>query len=176
MLSYRLRRAGPGFHVLLFAGLMAALMALSGCQVRPLYGEHSGPARSIGISEAHTRVGLLVRNELIFAFGQGAGEPINPVYTLDLRTIARTEGALPSGGQDEFTAARVVVTGDYRLVESATGEVLATGSRSATALLDLPGQGYARLRAIRDAEDRAAREAAMLLRADISAKLAQPGR
>ena len=59
--------------------LTAALGALAGCQVRPLYSEGASgaPAQklaSIQISDADTRVAQEVRNRLIFLVGGGAGD------------------------------------------------------------------------------------------------------
>ena len=46
-----------------------------------------------------------------------------------------------------------------------------TGKRRTVALVDYPDQEFAKIRATRDAEDRAARELAELIRADIAAWL-----
>lgn len=153
-----------------------ALVALSGCQVRPLYADGAGAQRAIAISEPRHRVEQLVRNELVFIFGGGAGEPTNPVYRMKLLVTSRLQGVLPSGGDDEFTAARVVVDAKYTLTSVATDEVVLTGERSAVAQLDNPAQHYGTTRAIHDAENRAAREAAQFVNADIAGKLAALGR
>ena len=47
--------------------------------------------------------------------------------------------------------------------------------RQAVALVDNPDQEYANVRALRDAENRAAREAAAFLNADIAGKFARKG-
>mgnify|MGYP001244532381 CR=1 FL=1 len=175
MLSSRRFRAG-----LAAAGLVAALLGVTGCQVQPLYGSTSSSGSvanaTIAISPPTNRVGRVVRNELVFAFGQGSGEPVNAEYRLDLSASASTAGVLPTGLQNDFSAARVTASGSYRLVVEATGEQIAAGSRRAMALLDYPAQGYSNVRAVRDAEDRAARELAALIRADIVAKLAARAR
>ncbi|MBB6181414.1 hypothetical protein HNQ75_003401 [Rhizobium flavum] len=52
------------------------------------------------------------------------------------------------------------------------GEILKRGSRTATALLDVSRQEFAELRSVRDAENRAAREVAEFIRADLAIALA----
>jgi LPS-assembly lipoprotein len=159
-----------------FASLFAAAaLSLSACQVRPLYGNMSGANRSVAISEADTRVEQVVRNDLVFAFGGGSGEPANASYRLDLDVVAVNQGVLAAGANDEFTAARVVVIGKYVMTDSASGEVLFSGERRAVAAVDNPDQEYADVRATRDAENRAAREAAAFLNADIAGKFAAKG-
>ncbi|PWW00559.1 LPS-assembly lipoprotein [Hoeflea marina] len=154
-------------------GLLVASSLLAGCQVRPLYGEGGADLAGIEIKPATTRVEQVVRNELIFKFGGGAGEPASPDYTLALRVQGSTGNVLAAGTDNDFTAARTTVSGTYTLTARADGKVIASGVRAATALLDLPSQNYARLRAIRDGEDRAARSLAAMIEADIAAKLSR---
>ena len=72
------------------------------------------------------------------------------------------EGLLPG---------QAVVAVDYILRRNADGQVLKAGHRQVTALVDFPVQEFAKVRAIRDAENRAATEAAELVRADLAAAL-----
>lgn len=153
----------------------AAALSLSACQVRPLYGNMAGQDRSIAISEPNSRVEQVVRNELVFAFGGGSGEPSNPAYRMDLDVAVRNQGVLSAGANDEFTAARVVVIGKYVVTDAASGQTLFSGERQAVAAVDNPDQEYADVRAIRDAENRAARETAAFLNADIAGKFAAKG-
>ena len=71
-------------------------------------------------------------------------------------------------------AGRIVVTADYNLARESTGETVRSGKRSTVALVDFPVQEFAKVRATRDAENRAARELAELIRADIAASLPRP--
>src|SRR5262245_21390884 len=85
--------------VLLVAGLAAA----SGCTVRPLYTDTPAPVEGtvtgsigeelsiIAIKPPVNRVGQEVRNNLIFLFNGGKGEPANPRYTLALIVSSRAE-------------------------------------------------------------------------------------
>ncbi|TCQ25126.1 LPS assembly lipoprotein LptE [Rhizobium sp. PP-CC-3G-465] len=161
---------------LCFAGLSLLLMA--GCQVRPLYsdGPSGAPATalaSIGISEAKDRVEQRVRNALIFLTSGGKGEPTAPQYQLALSVSHQTTGVLFDERNDNDTASagRLVIEADYNLTRVDTGKTVKSGHRKAVALVDFPIQEFAKLRAIRDAENRAARELAEVIRADLAAAL-----
>ena len=160
-----------------FVALVAIFGALAGCQVRPLYSEGASgaPAQklaSIEISDADTRVAQEVRNRLIFLVGGGAGEPVNPQYKLALNVTSKIVGVLYEKDEaDTADAGRATVTADYNLSRADTGETVRSGKRSAVALVDFPDQEFAKLRAKRDAENRAARELAEIIRADLAAAL-----
>lgn len=167
------RNSGLGRWLLTAAGLSAMLLAAS-CQVKPLYATGSDTAAalaSIDFSEADDRVELEVRNNLVFMAGGGAGEPVNPEYDVDFNVTTRYIGVLLDLDEDLPRAGRVELRADFTLKRHATGEVLKTGKRRTVALVDYPNQEFAKIRANRDAEDRAARELAELMRADIASWL-----
>ena len=155
---------------------VALIGMLAGCQVRPLYstpGGTEGKLASVSISEAGDRVEQQVRNDLIFLFAGGAGEPQNAVYHLEMDVTVRTVGVLNDVRDDIARSGRVTVTADYNLTRADSGETLASGKRSAVAMVDFPAQEFAKLRAVRDAENRGARELAELIRADVASALAR---
>ena len=155
---------------------VALIGMLAGCQVRPLYstpGGTEGKLASISISEAGDRVEQQVRNDLIFLFAGGAGEPQNAVYHLEMDVTVRTVGVLNDVRDDIARSGRVTVTADYNLTRADSGETVASGKRSAVAMVDFPAQEFAKLRAVRDAENRGARELAELIRADVASALAR---
>jgi LPS-assembly lipoprotein len=155
---------------------VALIGALAGCQVRPLYSTPSGTEgklASISLSEAGDRVEQQVRNDLIFLFAGGAGEAQNAVYHLEMDVTYKTVGVLNDVRTDTARSGRVTVTADYNLTKSDSGETIASGKRSAVAMVDFPSQEFAKLRAIRDAENRGARELAELIRADVASALAR---
>ncbi|MCX8999504.1 LPS assembly lipoprotein LptE [Rhizobiaceae bacterium BDR2-2] len=161
-----------------FAALVLTISAglLSACQVRPLYSEHSATSqalKSIGFSQAEDRVAQEVRNRLIFLTSGGAGEAVNPEYQVDLAVRTRIVGVLVDATSDEARAGRVIVNVTYALKRARTGEIIKNGNRSAIALVDYPEQEFAKIRAIRDAENRAAREAAEFVRMDLAGALVQ---
>lgn len=160
--------------------LLACLVLASACTVRPLYAPASSAGAgaattadlaSIAIKPATTRYGQEVRNHLVFLLSGGQGEPASPVYTLDLPVTALNEAAaiIQVGDEDEPTAGTVTVASAYTLSKGT--KVVAKGRRQVASSYDAPRQEFARLRAIRDAENRAARELAELLRLAIAQDL-----
>jgi len=152
------------------------LTALAGCQVRPLYSDAAGTSAalaSIEISDADERVEQEVRNALIFLVAGGQGEPANPQYHLALNVTTRGMGVLYDQARDRAGAGRIVVKADYNLSRAGTGETIKSGNRTAVALVDFPVQEFAKVRAVRDGENRAAKELAELIRADIAAALSR---
>jgi LPS-assembly lipoprotein len=160
------------------------LTALGGCQVRPLYsdgptGSTATALASIEISDAENRVEQEVRNALIFLTSGGKGEPINPQYHLALNVSHRTMGVLydqtddddDDDDDDDPGAGRIIVKADYNLTRAGTGETVKAGYRTAVALVDFPQQEFAKVRAVRDGENRAAKELAEIISADIAAAL-----
>ena len=171
------------------SGLIASAALVSACTVRPLYsssplsaGSQVGAAAelaSISIKPVTTRYAQQVRNNLIFALGQGAGEQASPVYSLDLGVTELVESAAivqVQTNEDEPTAGTVTLTANYVLSDAKTGVVIATGKRSIPSSFDRPLQEYASYRAQIDAENRAARELADLLRLSIAQDLVRHGK
>jgi len=170
-------------------GMIAALALVSACTVRPLYSNQplspgsqlsaSAELASIGIKPVSTRYAQQVRNNLIFAFGQGSGEPASPAYTLDLGVTELVESAAivqVQTQEDEPTAGTVTLTANYVLRDTATNAVIAVGKRSIPSSFDRPLQEFAAYRAQINAENRAARELADLLRLSIAQDLAKRGK
>ncbi|MFB2552959.1 LPS assembly lipoprotein LptE [Ensifer soli] len=156
--------------------LAAVALLLAGCQVRPLYetpAPVAGRLAAIEISEAGDRVEQAVRNALIFALAGGAGEPANPEYRLALTVSTRTMNVLYDRKSDRAAAGRITVKADFNLTRVSDGRTVVSGSRSSVALVDFPVQEFSKLRAIRDGENRAAREVAEIIRADVASALAR---
>lgn len=156
------------------ATTLAATVFLASCQVRPLYSESSGVAgklESVAFSEATTRVEQEVRNRLIFLASRGAGEAVKADYKVEFNAKSSVIGTLLIASSDTSRAGRATVSVDYTLKSTKDDHVIKAGNRSVTALVDFPAQEFAKQRAIRDAEDRASREAAELVGADIAAAL-----
>ena len=125
---------------------VALIGMLAGCQVRPLYSTTSGSEgklASVSISSADDRVEQQVRNDLIFLFSGGAGETQSALYHLELNVTVRKIGVLLDVRDDSARAGRIVVSADYNLVRTDSGETLASGKRSTVALVDFPVQEFA---------------------------------
>ncbi|WP_442792886.1 hypothetical protein [Rhizobium sp. SL86] len=167
-LSPVLRRAGRVTLFLAAAGLIA------GCQVRPLYSTSSAVPQklaAIKISPADDRVEQVVRNRLIFLMTGGAGEPAASDYQLQMNVTSARANILDDEISTALTPGRVTVTATYSLSSTKDSKVLKQGTRSVTALVDIGNQEFAKLRAYRDAEDRAGRELAEFIRADLASVL-----
>jgi LPS-assembly lipoprotein len=157
----------------------------SACTVRPLYSNTVAPGvtettvaayPSIDIKPVQTRYAQEVRNHLIFMLNGGAGQPANPQYSLDLGVTEVATGLLLAAtttGEDRPSAGTIVMTSSYRLTKVGTGEVVARGTRRISSSYDRPRQEFAALRAQRDAENRAARELAELLKLAIGQDLSR---
>ena len=167
-------------------GMVAALALVSACTVRPLYSNQplspgsqlsaSAELGSISIKPVNTRYAQQVRNNLIFAFGQGSGEPASAAYSLDLGVTELVESAAivqVQTQEDEPTAGTITLTANYVLRDTATNTVIAVGKRSVPSSFDRPLQEFAAYRAQIDAENRAARELADFLRLAIAQDLAK---
>jgi len=156
--------------------MVAVAGLLSACQVKPLYAVSTGVTQKlsqVSFSDTGSRVGQEVRNQLIFIAGRGAGETKTPKYTADLSVTSGTTGVLYLPSSDTSGAGRTTVTVSFTLKDSATGKVLKSGSRAVTSLVDFPTQEFAKYRAILNSEDRAAREVAEMVAADIAAALSR---
>lgn len=154
--------------------LIGAALLLAGCQARPLYqdanGETRGALAAISYSEASSRIGLETRNRLIF-LTSGGKEPAAPEYRVELNVSGGVAGILLEEAADTPNAGRAAIVGTYTLTRVSDDTVLKTGRRTGVALFDYPRQEYAKLRAVRDAETRAARELAESIYADLAMAL-----
>ncbi len=156
-------------------GAVAAMPLLAACTVQPLYynptseGVPTGVTaelRSIAIKPVETRDAQEVRNHLIFLLNGGSGQPPVSRYTLTLyvTSVTRSAAVVQRAKENEPTAGTVTMSARYVLSETDTANVVAEGTRQITSSYDEPRQEYAALRAERDAQNRAARELAELLK------------
>ncbi|MEJ8310719.1 LPS assembly lipoprotein LptE [Agrobacterium larrymoorei] len=158
---------------------------LAGCQVRPLYSVESGTREklaSVSFASASDRITQEVRNHLIFLAYGGEGAPTKTDYQVKLVVSSSatstevTNDTSLSVGKSNYEGpypGRVTMTGQYVLTRMSDGQVLRSAKRTVTAMLDLPQQEFAKIRAIRDGENRAARELAEIIRTDIAATLSR---
>lgn len=147
---------------------------LSSCQVQPMYKVNTptgASLASIGFSEAGDRITQEVRNNLIFLTSGGAGEAKNPEYTLELAITSSVGTPLLDDSSTMPKMARMTLAAVYKLVRVSDGTIVRAASRQAVSLYDYPGQEFAKLRAKRDAENRAAKELAEIIRADLAGYL-----
>ncbi|MBE7184562.1 MAG: hypothetical protein INR68_09175 [Methylobacterium mesophilicum] len=170
----------------LFGALALSLVlgVSAGCTVRPLYANPDTPLgaepkgaaaalRTVVVAPVSTRDAQEVRNQLIFLFNGGRAQAATPAYTVNLAVVTTSESSadIQVADDTEPTAAAIVMNATYSLTDAATGAVVANGRRSMSSSYDVPRQEFAVLRAQRDAENRAARELAELLRLAIAQDL-----
>lgn len=159
------------------ASIAAVLVALAGCQVKPLYavspeGTSTGQQlAAIEFSQADDRIEQAVRNELIFLTSGGARESKNPAYKLAMNVTSFRQNVLDEQVTNSLIPGRVTLTATYSLTRVSDGKVLRTSTRKSTALLDVSAQEFAEMRAYRDAENRAAKQLAEFIRGDIATTL-----
>lgn len=155
--------------------VIAALAALTAGCFQPMYAEHKDGTpglreKLMGVeltpvnlptASREARLGVEIRNALAFKlYGNATGLP--PTHRLEMRLssgrsslILDPATALPSIESYNLTAS-------YQLIDIATGKTVMSGSTFSRVSYDIPGsyQRFARARAFRDAEDRAAQEIA----------------
>ncbi|MBL8584868.1 MAG: hypothetical protein JNL61_21890 [Rhizobiaceae bacterium] len=168
------------------AVLLAASLFSAGCTVQPLYGKApvgtdgtqtaaiNTQLAAISVKQVDTRYAQQVRNDLLFLFYGGTNQPAAPRYVLDLGVTALNEWTATTqvDTDDRATAAMLTMISTYLLTDAETGETISSGRRQISSSYDVPTQEFAALRAKRDAEDRAARELAELLRLAVAQDLA----
>lgn len=174
---FRFNRNGNAFSPRLVARLsvVAVLAALTAGCFHPMYAEHAdgSPAlrdRLMGVellpidkpnASRDARIGVEIRNALAFKlYGGATGAP--PTHQLRIRFSTTRSSlmldphtALPSNENYGIDAS-------YQLIEVATGKTVLNANTFARTSYDIPGQlqRFARARAYRDAEDRAAQQIA----------------
>ncbi|HWM47590.1 MAG TPA: LPS assembly lipoprotein LptE [Xanthobacteraceae bacterium] len=162
-----------GLRATLVRGALIALLAApaAGC-FQPLYGDRTVTGdsamktalASVGVQQIvapngtpEARIAVQLRNDLLFALG-GGQTPSVPSHILNVRisstrlsVIVDTQTARPDVENYGLTAL-------YELVDQRTNKVVVKGTTFSRVSYDIPGQQqrFARQRALRDAEDRAA--------------------
>ena len=107
------------------------------------------------------RVRVAIRNALAFKlYGNATGAP--PLYRLVLKFTTSRSSLMVDPITALPTSENYGIDAQYNLVEIATNKSVMTGTTFSHVSYDIPGsyQRFARARAFRDAEDRAAQEIA----------------
>lgn len=155
-------------------GLLLA-SSVAGC-FQPLYGDHSlggNPSVRQSLSSVEVqqiaaprgspeaRVAVELRNALLFDL-TGGGAQQTPSHRLEIKMRTTRQAIIVDINTGRYEAMITGINAEYTLSEIGTGKVVAKGSTFSRASLDIPGQQqrFAQARAVRDAEDRAAKVAA----------------
>jgi LPS-assembly lipoprotein len=150
---------------------VAALAALTAGCFQPMYAEHTDGTpglreKLLGVelppvdkpnASREARIGVAIRNALAFKlYGEATGMP--PTHRLVLKFSTSRSSLLVSQTTGLPTTEDVGVDAQFNLIEIATNKSVMTGTTFARTSYDMPGsyQRFARERAFRDAEDRAA--------------------
>src|SRR3954471_9168258 len=154
---------------------VAALAALTAGCFQPMYAEHSDgtPAlrdKLMGVelppvdkpnASREARLGVEIRNALAFKlYGNATGMP--PTHRLGLRFSTSRSSRRVEPNAAPPSSENYGVDAQYNLIEIASNKSVMTGTTFSRVSYDIPGQlqRFARARAVRDAEDRAAHEIA----------------
>ncbi|MBV7265385.1 LPS assembly lipoprotein LptE [Erythrobacter ani] len=143
-------------------GLCAALLALTGCGLQPMYagGSSSGIAQGLAAVDVPAipgRAGWLVRNALVERLG-AAGDA-SPAYRLDVRLDDSLQ-ALGVLNDDTISRERRILRARYQLVDLASGEILLDATDGFDAGIDVVSSEYATIAAEQTALEDLAKEIA----------------
>jgi LPS-assembly lipoprotein len=155
--------------------VVAALAALTAGCFQPMYAEHADGSpglreKLMGVevppvdkpnASREARIQVEVRNALAFKlYGNATGMP--PTHRLELRFTTNRSSLMVDPATALPTSENVGIDAQYNLIEIASSKSVMTGTTFSRVTYDIPGQlqRFARSRAFRDAEDRAAQEIA----------------
>ena len=154
------------------AGALWICLALAACGFQPLYSTRAagpsvnGELASVAVLEQKTRLGQLIRNELISTMSP-PGQEAPPRYALELLPRAAEEVTI-QGFDTGVLRRSFQVDVDFRLLDADLAEVLYAGRTFSQASYDRTGTPFANRQARIAAEERAAREVG----SDIATRLA----
>jgi LPS-assembly lipoprotein len=148
-----------------------AIAALAGGCFQPLYGEHSptgGPVLRDQLSAVdvlqieapkgsdEARLAVEVRNALLYDF-TGGGVSAPPTHQLKISIYSTRATIIVDVNTSRPDIENYGLNATYTLTEIATKKVVVTGQTFARVSYDIPGQEqrFARIRGLRDAENRA---------------------
>lgn len=156
-----------------FCGVILALgLAVSGCSFQPLYGENGAVSDTktllkdidVSVAGADERVAQNISNEIKYRINEDTGKT---TYSLKVE-YTETKSALFSNTVDRVTSNSLRLSASWTLYDSNTAEPVYKSNSFTAVSYNLTDQPYANLRALRDAQDRAA----VLIAEDIVTKLA----
>jgi LPS-assembly lipoprotein len=154
---------------------VVALAALTAGCFQPMYAEHidGSPGlreKLMGVelppidkqnASRDARIGVEIRNALAFKlYGNATGLP--PTHRLVIRFTTTRSSLMVDPNTALPTSENYGIDAQFNLVDIATDKSVMTGTTFSRVSYDMPGsyQRFARSRAFRDAEDRAAQEIA----------------
>ena len=163
------------FRILARLVMVSALAALTAGCFQPMYAERSDGSPALreklqGVellplkyanASREARLGVEIRNALAFKlYGNATGMP--PTHRLVLRFSSTRSSLMLDPNTALPSSENYGIDAQYNLIDLATNKSVMTGTTFSRVSYDIPGnlQRFARQRAFRDAEDRAANEIA----------------
>src|SRR6202795_3630646 len=164
---------------------VAALAALTAGCFQPMYAEHADgtpglreklmgvevpPVTDKPNASREARVQVEIRNALAFKlYGTATGLP--PTHRLVLKFTTSRSSLMIDPATALPSSENVGIDAQYNLIEIASNKSVMTGTTFSRVSYDIPGQlqRFARSRAFRDAEDRAAQEIAERIQTRLAA-------
>src|SRR6478672_8723757 len=137
---------------------VAALAALTAGCFQPMYAERNDGKPN---ASREARIQVEIRNALAFKlYGNATGMP--PTHKLVLRFGTSRSSLMLDPATALPSSENYGIDAQYNLIDLATNKSVLTGTTFSRVSYDIPGnlQRFARQRAFRDAEDRAAQEIA----------------
>jgi LPS-assembly lipoprotein len=160
----------------LAAPILMLTVLLAGCGYRPLYSstaENQGVAAimaSVEIPEADTRVGQIIRNDLITAMRPG-NQGSDDRYLLKMTPVMKTSFVVDKQ-QPSTTRQEVRLNVVYELVDQKTGNTVHSGKTFSQVSFDVVRQPFADTQAETNAMERAAHEVSGDIRTRLAAYFA----
>lgn len=164
------------------AAVLALAMPLAGC-FQPLYGTRTldgGPSLAASLAQIdiaqiaapngtpQSRIAVDLRNELLFMLS--GGNPAPPTHRLDIRFQTTRVSVIVDVETARPDVENFGIVASYTLVDLNTGKPVLTDQAQSRVSYDIPGQQqrFARQRALRDAENRAATVIAETIRSRLA--------
>ncbi|WP_293811867.1 LPS assembly lipoprotein LptE [uncultured Bosea sp.] len=163
----------------LLAAVLAVAALAGGC-FQPLYSDYTTSTmggsvktalRGIEIPEIKGLIGHYFRNELVYEL-DGSGDPDAPRTSKLQASVAESvEVVTVDYANGRADSAVLVATITWTLTQNGTGKVLASGTNSVRVPYERSSQRFATVRAARDAQVRAAKNLAAIVKGQIAADL-----
>lgn len=168
----------PTRRLMLLAALGVA--ALGGGCLRPLYadsttstvgGSVKDALRGVEVADIKGLVGHYLRNELVFNLDGGGAPDAARRLKLEASVRESLEVVTVDFANGRADSAILIATADWKVTDSATGKVVSSGNNIVRAPYERSEQRFATVRAARDAQIRAGKSLAELIRGQLAADI-----
>jgi LPS-assembly lipoprotein len=166
-------------RLLALSAVLGAAALAGGC-LQPLYAENTRSVtggsikdtlKEVEVPEIKGLIGHYLRNELVFEL-DGGGEPDRTKrLKFDTRIAEAIEVVTVDYANGRADSAILVATATWTVTEVGSGKVVSSGMNVVRAPYERSSQRFAAVRAARDAQIRAAKNLATLIRGQMAADL-----